>query len=430
MTTEFRKNRKKWGYRFFLHGKSWKRYAWDTQEEAKNAEAAHRTELLNNPSLRADSLGNVAALYLIDSAERGRSKWRIEALRYNLNAFILPFFNPETPMTAITEVDVENFLKHQKHRGVKNSTVWHYVKDLRALFFWATKNPERKRPFVRSNPVSGANLDSIQNRRVVKPPLNLKNFARAFEVLDQYERAWWRTHECLGVRMDEGNRLLRTDPDFETGLIHIPGTKTEESECYLPMAPALQVELKAYLASRKDDSPYLFPGRSAQTKGKKIYSRRRLFEKIQRVTAFRAYMEKNPGTPHMKAWKELKQQGYPGGVKLTTKELRDYFATQVSAQVTDPNTVKELMRHTSLTTTSRYVRTVTERMKEAVQNLGAIPGGKFGGNSGGNSPRKNTQTRMLIKQVAKRLIVRSGKRKRGGRSRNRTYDLAHVRRAL
>jgi hypothetical protein len=50
-------------------------------------------------------------------------------------------------------------------------------------------------------------------------------------------------------------------------------------------------------------------------------------------------MEKNPGTSPM--WKELKMQGYPGGVKLTTKERRDYFATQVSAQVSDPNTVKE-----------------------------------------------------------------------------------------
>jgi integrase len=430
VTTEFRKNRKKWGYRFSLHGKSWKRYAWDTREEAKDAEAAHRTELLNNPALRSDSFGNVAALYLIDSAERGRSKWRIEALRYNLNAFILPFFKPETPITEITEVDVEKFVKNQRRRAVKNSTVWHYVKDLRALFYWAMKNPERKRPFTRLNPVSGADLDSIHNRRVVKPPLNLKNFERAFEVLDQYERAWWRTHECLGVRMDEGNRLLRTDADFDTGLIHIPGTKTEKSECYLPMSPALQTELKAYLATRTDDSIYLFPGRSAQTKGKKIYSRRRLFEKIQRVTAFNAYMENNPGTPPMKAWKELKRRGYPGGVKLTTKELRDYFATQVSAQVSDPNTVKELMRHTSLTTTSRYVRTVTERMKQAVQNLGTNFGGKFGGNSGGNSRRKNAQERMLVKQVAKRLIVRNGRRKHGGRSRSRTYDLAHVRRAL
>lgn len=107
--------------------------------------------------------------------------------------------------------------------------------------------------------------------------------------------------------------------------MHVPGTKTAESECYLPMSPALQQELKTYLAMRTDTSPYLLPERSAQAKGKKIYSRRRLFEKIKRTTAF------NVCTATMKAWKELKKDNYPGGVKLSTKELRDYFATQVSA---------------------------------------------------------------------------------------------------
>ena len=171
-------------------------------------------------------------------------------------------------------------------------------------------------------------------------------------------------HECLGLRLDEGNRLQITHVDFEAGLIHVPGTKTEGSECDLPMSPALQEELRSYLTSRTDRSPYVFPGRSAQTKGKQIYSRRRLFQKIKRLTAFKAYIEENPNTPPMKAWQELKKQNYSGGVKLTTKELRDHFATQVAAQVTDPNTVKNLMRHTSLNTTSRYTRTVMDRMKK------------------------------------------------------------------
>src|SRR4030095_14216881 len=108
MSPEYRKNRKKWGDRFLLHGKSWKKYAWNTQEEAKNAEAEHRAELLKSPPLQTDSLGNVAAMFLIDSAERGRSKHRIDALRWNLNAFILPFFKPETPITAISEADTDN----------------------------------------------------------------------------------------------------------------------------------------------------------------------------------------------------------------------------------------------------------------------------------------------------------------------------------
>src|SRR5437016_3719164 len=116
-----------------------------------------------------------------------------------------------------------------KRRGIKNSTIWYYIVDLRALFFWAMKNPERKKPFVRVNPVSGANLDLIQNRKVMKPPLKLKDFERAFSVLNSSERTWWRTHECLGLRMDEGNRLERTDIDLESGMIHVPGPRAKRA---------------------------------------------------------------------------------------------------------------------------------------------------------------------------------------------------------
>jgi integrase len=449
MPTEYRRDREKWGFRFYLHGKTWKKYAWNTEREARDAEAKLRTELLEKPPIATDSLGNVAAAYLIHSAEEGRSRWRIDALRYNLNAFVLPFFKPETPMSAITEIDVESFIRHHRRRGVKNVTVWHYVKDIRALFNWAMKKPHK---YCRVNPVMDADLDPIRKRKAVKPPLNPRDFERAFAVLNQYEKAWWKTMECLGLRMDECNRLLRTDPDFETGMIHIPGTKSAESECYLPMSPALQAELRAYLETRADDSPYLFPGRGARTKGKKIYSRRRLFEKIRRVTAYNAYVEKNPASRPMKAWKELKAHGYPGGVKLSAKELRDFFATQVSAEVSDPTVVKDLMRHTSLNTTSLYTRKVKERMERAVANLGRSPGGKSGPDSGGkswgqmerNSLRKTVRNDILVNLLARRLTEKrailnsesAGEKVEetgsgdGGRSRNRTYDLAHVRRAL
>ena len=128
----------------------------------------------------------------------------------------------------------------------------------------------------------------------------------------------------------------------------------------------------------------------------------------------------------MQAWKHLKKEKYPDGVKLTTKVLRDYFATQVSAQVSDPNTVKNLMRHTNLNTTSRYTRTVPERMKEAVKNLGATSGGR----SGATRRVKNTQKIILLELALEGLRARQDRQINGGRSRNRTYDLAHVRRAL
>jgi len=166
-------------------------------------------------------------------------------------------------------------------------------------------------------------------------------------VLDQYERAWWLTHECVGVRMDEGNRLLRIDPDFETGLIHIPGTKTAKSECYLAMSSELQAELKAYLATRTDDSPSCSLAGPLRRRARKFTADGGRSKKISASPHSRRTSKKNPGASPMNVWKEWKRQGYPGGVKLTTTELRDYFATQVSAQLSDPNTVKELMRHTS-----------------------------------------------------------------------------------
>ena len=85
------------------------------------------------------------------------------------------------------------------------------------------------------------------------------------------------------------------------------------------------------------------------------------------------------------------------------------------------------MRHTSLNTTTLYTRTVTERMKDAVKDLGKPLETSLGGKSGSNSLRKKTQNSTLVKLAIKELIARRAKGNSGGRSRNRTYDLAHVR---
>ena len=74
---------------------------------------------------------------------------------------------------------------------------------------------------------------------------------------------------------------------------------------------------------------------------KRIKRRTKMFQKIQRLT----------------------------GVKLTAKDLRDYFATVVRAE---PEIKMRLLRHKSLATTTRYLRQVDQRMREAVQDLGPI----------------------------------------------------------
>ena len=99
-----------------------------------------------------------------------------------------------------------------------------------------------------------------------------------------------------------------------------------------------------------------------------------MFERIQRVTAIRKYMKQHPEVTEKQAKNTCKQDRYSGGIRLIPKDLRDYFCTEIAARSNDPAVAMRLMRHTSLTTTTKYMRTVENRMREAVQNLGCDSG--------------------------------------------------------
>jgi Phage integrase family len=137
-------------------------------------------------------------------------------------------------------------------------------------------------------------------------------------------------------------------------------------------------------------------------------------------------MEKNPGMSPLKAWKKLKAENYPGGVKIKPKDLRDYFASEVASQVNDPSVVMKLLRHTNLTTTTKYLRVVEERMHEAVKNLGANSRGQFGANLYHSFPQiaddgVNEESELTIENT---------REKNGGGEWNRTTDAADMSRVL
>jgi hypothetical protein len=180
------------------------------------------------------------------------------------------------------------------------------------------------------------------------------------------------------------------------------------------------------IRNRKARKPALVLG-DFERAASKIYCRTRFFEKITRLTCLNAFMQKHPDvSPSLKLWKRLKAEGYPGGVRLKPKDLRDYFASEVASQVKDPSVVMKLLRHTNLTTTTKYLRVVEERMHEAVKNLGA----NFRGQSGANSFHKIpdfsnadiTQEQEITDDVASEIL--------NGGGRSRTYDAADMSRVL
>lgn len=433
MAVEYRKNRKRWGYRFYLHGQCSSRYAWDTKTEAKKAEQEAQVEARKNPGLQPTALLTASGAYLIASAERGRSKWRIDGLNYTFKAHIIPHFGEAALIIDITPQNVKDFITALKRKKLKNKTVKNIITDLRALFNWAMEPLEDGGPgLANRNPVTKKVAKLIGNTRAVKAPINPRWFdIAAASIENKLDKAWFDVTRYLGMRKDESNRLQWSDIDWRAGKVRIPGTKTDEAEQWLPVAPvALKTLRELYEAEGRDlNSLYVFPGRSPQTKGKKIYSRRKLFERIQRVTAIRKYMRQHPELSYQQTLEACSKEKFKGGIHLAPKDLRDFFCTEIAAKSDDANVAMRLMRHTSLATTTKYMRTVEGRMRDAVENLGC----DSGCDSMAATGHEMLQLAKLgiAPEAAKRLI-NAGlfKGKFGGGEWSRTTDAADMSRVL
>ena len=321
-------------------------------------------------------------------------------MRWNFNKVIIPFFGAATPITAITTDQIQKLVIQRKRR-VKPKTVWHDITNLRALLNWAIE-----KNLLAKNPVDGLDTSIIGNTKTKKPPLNLPAVDRAAAaILNPADRAYFDFLRFTGLRKDEANRLRWDDINFDEGYFHCRGTKTDESDAYLPLAPALIESLKKH--RDLSTSEFVFPGRSSQTKGKPIYSRRRMFERIQKLT----------------------------GIKLRPKDMRDIFASTVETD--DARVLMALMRHTNLTTTTKYLRAMHERMKDAVSGLGKTRGKTLGESLGesqnslqGQKSAKNDNFRSSHRAGKPGLRRGNLERKVGGGGQIRTVDAADMSRVL
>jgi len=269
-------------------------------------------------------------------------------------------------------------------------------------------------------------------------------------VLEGYDRVYFDFMRYTGLRMDEANRVTWDDVDLVNGWLHVPGTKTEASDDYIPLAPILIDELVEHRRHNQNHQ-HVFFGRSAQTKGKKIYSRRRLFEKITRLTTAcgdcglvgstvtRKVCSQCDAELHRNTCGRCKGKavrksfcGHCGsdnvrnGIRFRPKDMRDIFATVVTEHVTNPDTIRRLLRHTNLTTTTRYLRGVKNRMMEAVKFLGA----SLGGESGGKFLPKTTQHDTSEEFEKSDVTLQIAREKFGGGGGTRTLDNADMSRVL
>lgn len=345
---------KRYRYRVYRHGNRHKGPWRETKAEAIADEKQERPSL----NLPRNSLQEVAKEYLLDAATK-RSKSRYTGIMYNLNKFVLPFFGPERILSTMRTDDVERFVAVHRNR-VKNITVWHYVKDIRALMNWA----KRKKKYILENPVDGADLDQIRNRREIKLPINKEAIDRGIESTTGPDRLYADTLRYMGLRKNEGNTVRARDVldhDGKMWLI-VRGTKTETSTRALAIPPILYKSYRAAIKKAEPDDYIL-----SRNPKKKIYDRRKLFTRISKAAK----------------------------IKVVPKDMRDYFTSIMP----DPLVASQMLGHRTLDTTAIYTRRIETRMLEAVKNLGAKAWGKNGANWG-QKKAKNSQSTKRRKPIS------------------------------
>jgi len=328
MAVEHRSDRGKWGFRYTDHsGKRRKLYRWDTESEAQK----YYEEFQRISKLPASTLRKAATEYLADSLDK-RSMSRCKGIGYNLERWILPYFGGETSVSQITSDSIEAFIKHHVARGVKISTIRHYVKDLRALLNWCKL---AKRGYLENNPVDAADLDSLKNWKTVKLPLDTAAVDRGIAVLRGADRLYVDILRYMGLRRDEGNRIQAKHFAWRGDILwlQVMGTKTEGSLRILPVPPVIVNDIKVVLTTAEPDD-YI----TSRDPKVKRYDRRKLFQKIQKAA----------------------------GCHVTPKDLRDYFASVMD----DFTVASQMLGHTNPRTTAIYLRQVQLRMYDAVKGLG------------------------------------------------------------
>jgi integrase/recombinase XerD len=340
MPVNRRKDTGKWGYRHSYRGRNYRKHVWDTREEAFEAFNELWDKLRREVPIIDSNISFVEAVnkYLEYSARVGKSDWRLKGLYCNFKSFFLPFFGEGRRLKDINHLEIESFIDSQLKRTIKKNTIYHYITDLNSLFNWAVREE-----ILSVNPMRKVNRKRIKPDKVIKQGFTPEEIMKCESALEGPELLFFRFLKYTGARLSEALRSGRDDVDYSNLEIILRGTKTRESLRKVPICRGLFETLKV-LEGFKDDSPYLFHHKD----GSRILRRDKIFKKVHKLT----------------------------GIKITAKDLRDYFASSIgmgSEEYTpDIVTVSELLGHTNLNTTKKYLYSLKERRIRAVNILDQI----------------------------------------------------------
>lgn len=271
-------------------------------------------------------------------SEKNVSHFTLDAYKTDLNQFIQ--FLEECEMDELSKITLRSYLGMLFKGGLKTATVNRKLASLRSFFKYLCQQ-ER----LESNPAQ--NLLFLKKEKRLPSFFNYETIAKAIESIETQTYEGMRDRFILelfystGIRLRELVGLNYEDLDLVNSLMKVTGKGSKQR--LLPLGKNLIKVLKRYLelrqqhlASLKTSNEALFLTR----KGKRI-SPRTVQNRVKHYLI--AMSEKGQAYPHM---------------------LRHSFATHLLEEGADLMAVKELLGHSSLSTTQVYTHVNVERLKK------------------------------------------------------------------
>lgn len=230
-------------------------------------------------------------------------------------------------LDQMDETDIEWYLSvYEKHIGVNSdkieaSTYNNERRFLSAFYTWM-----RKAKIIRENPV-----ESTEPKKVITKPIDYYTAEELIKLRDacknERERAIFEVFRSTGARIGEINSITLDQIDLDSGDIWIQGEKGGKYRA-LYLDNEAKHYFQAYLKTRSDTSPYMFP------QSKKPYGK-------MSTCGLR---------------NTIKEIGKRAGVtsRVYPHKMRKTLGMMLKNKGVDIGTIQEIMGHASPAVTSKY----------------------------------------------------------------------------
>lgn len=287
--------------------------------------------------------------FIDDLANRRRLSPRtVEAYRRDLKPWLefLLRQHTEFPNSPLNDpLYLRHYLGQRSQKGVSNRSLARFISALSTFQKFLGTNSAAKPYLFR--------LPKLKYSRNLPEFLPQSDAVRLFEHGnardDKSTYAYWRDYTVVallyvtGIRREELSNLDLDSVDLKRGLVTVIGKGNKQRQ--VPLGDTTTAELKTYLEKRTQHldhhdsaSPALFLNRTGQ---------RLSVRSVNRV---------------------VKKFGVAEGVTMTPHALRHSFATHLLENGADLLLIKEILGHSSLSTTQNYTHVTAEAMKRVYES--------------------------------------------------------------